>query len=198
MNTLPWRCTERFRNWERKNPSDLERRVCYEMETSWCTPGRLRDFRDTSLPSTSEKRGRPSLSIKPWAFPQKSRWSFIPTSQTMPELIFLVIPTNWIHVMLLSWSMNEITIYYYSILIRRSESYPIIIAITFICSFKYPSLSIWLLWYLKYFLQYNYLIRLRSIKYRIFFCRCDIPLSINIFTRMHVFFINGFLSTSEK
>ena len=116
MNILPWRCTERCRNWERKNPSDLERQVCYEMETSWCIPGRLRDFRDTSLPSTSEKRWWPSLSIKPWEFPQKSRWSFIPTSQTMPPLILHII-TLWMLIMLLSWSMNEIAIYYYSILI---------------------------------------------------------------------------------
>ena len=115
MNTLPWRCTESYRNWEKRNPSNLERWGCFETVTSWCTLGRLRDFRDTSWPSTLETRQWQSLSMKSWESPNKSRWSFIPTNQTMPPLSFpFPVITLWMHIMLLLYSMNEITIYYYS------------------------------------------------------------------------------------
>ena len=102
--SLNW--TKSSKNWESWNRSNWEWWVSLsEMETCWCTLGRLRDFLDTWWPSTLEAPLSPFPMHQ--GFPRKPKWSSIPTRRsTLPSMCPLI-HTNWVHIMPLYLKLYE-------------------------------------------------------------------------------------------
>ena len=78
------------------------------MEICWCTPGKLRDFQDTSWPSTLEPRELQSPSMEPLEFPRKWRWCSTLTRTTARPSVCRTTPTFWIRVTQSFWNMNKV------------------------------------------------------------------------------------------